>query len=229
MKGKAVHPLFALAVALFLVSLSVMESPARSLLPLDEEAIFCLYHKLSGEPMTDQDIEDLCFSQGRAIFSAFKPTEMILRQGLNETRKRLLDRIRAYGKDSLFVWDIEGVFRKNMAGSDEWAARFLRVEMPHPTHFIRSTLLAGGEKLVERELNAFLSCATGVGSRLALKISLHLRPEGIDRQTEKRVIAHEEVHLPLRSVIFRPVAVRVSLPGSDDERVRRMTMECHAE
>jgi hypothetical protein len=216
MKRKIPHRLFAAAVALFLVPLLGMESAASSLLRLDEEAIFCLYHKLSGEPMTDQDIEDLRFSQGRAIFSAYKPSEMILKQGIKETRKRLLDRIRGYGKDCLFVWDFEGVFRRNKAGIDHGATGSIGAEMPHPTHFIRSTLLAGGGKLVEKEVNAFLSRTPGVGSAQALKISLHLRPEGIDRQSEKRVIAHEKVNLPVRSVIFRPVAVRVSLPSSDD-------------
>jgi len=213
MKRKVSHPLFALAVALFLVLHPVMESPARSLLPLDEEAVFCLYHKLSGEPMSDQDIEDLCFSRGRAIFSAYTPSEMIFRRGINETRERLLERIRGYGKGCLFVWDFDGVLRGSKSGMDDGGTGYIRVELPHPTHFIRSTLLAGGGKLVEKEVNAFLSRRPGAGNGQALKISLHLRPEGIDRQPERRVIAHEEVNLPVRTVIFRPVAVRVSLRG----------------
>lgn len=72
-------------------------------LPLDKEAVFCLYYKMSGEHMDDQDIEDLCFDLGRPNFSAYKPVEMFLKPGVMAFRKRLLGKIRDYDEGVLFT------------------------------------------------------------------------------------------------------------------------------
>jgi hypothetical protein len=51
-------------------------------LPLDKETVFCIYYKMSGEYMDEQDLEELCLNLGRPTFTVYKPSEMFVKNTL---------------------------------------------------------------------------------------------------------------------------------------------------
>lgn len=187
------------------------QAAGERFLPLDKEAVFCLYYKMSGEHMDDQDIEDLCFDQGRPNFSAFKPAEMFLKPGVVAFRKRLLGKIRDYGEGVLFTLSFKGVLKPGRSESHAFEVSRYEKEMPHPTTYIRSALSKEGWTLLEKAISRL----SGIARAEVLEITIFLRPEGIDHQSERRKIAGEEVLLPLRNVIFHPVKIKVIPSGEE--------------
>lgn len=196
-----------------------LSGPSRGavLFPLDREAIFCIYHKLSGEPMADQDIEDLCFALGKPLYSLYKPNEMFVKTGLRERREILLAKLKGYGEAPRFLWTVKDVLKPGGAGQGSRIAVSGEEGMPQPTSYIRSAISAAGRQAVLDALQA-LRARNPVGVPASNPgIRICLEPEGVDRQFERRIIAQEEVFLPIRRVLFRPVAVRVSLQETEDQ------------
>ena len=183
-------------------------------LPLDKETVFCLYYKMSGAHMDDQDIEDLCFDLGRPNFSAYKPAEMFLKPGVMEFRNRLLGKMRDYGEGVLFTWSFKGILESGRSESYAFELSRYEKEMPHPTTYIRSALSREGWTLVEKAISRL----SGIARAEVLEITIYLKPEGIDCRTERRKIAGEEVRLPLRNVIFRPIKIKI-IPSGEEKRL----------
>ncbi len=180
------------------------------LFPLDRETTFCLFYKMSGEYMDDQDIEDLYFSMGKPIFTSFKPDEMFSKKTLRNLRQGLRVRMEDYNKNSIFIWRL----RCNLDnGSPYKNAPKLNVdsnEMPQPTPLIRSTLSAISQKSIYRALERLRCNKSYIKKESVLNIAIYLKPETVDYHPEKRNIALEEVLLPIRHVIFRAIKMEVS-------------------
>jgi hypothetical protein len=185
-----------------------------STFPLDREAIFCIYYQLSGDPMADQDIEDLCFVDGKPLYSLYKPAEMFLKTALRERREALFAKMKGYGKAPSFLWTIKNPFKWEGPDKVEKAPLIGEDGMPQPTPYIRSALCSNGRQAVLNAIHSFLTSNPGSAAESCPEIQIRLVPEGIDRQFERRIMAQSEVLLPLRRVLFRPVEVRVSPPAT---------------
>ncbi len=173
---------------------------------LDEEAVFCVYHKLSVSDMDDQDIEDFCFKRGRPTFTVYKPSEMFTKQTIKEFRKKMKKKIRNLGDDSLFTWRFKGKV------SDSRDGKGYRVEcgfqdMPRATNYINSEISKTGRRSLERILNSLVNRRSGSVKDRELDINIVMRPQRIAFRFQKRNIALEEVLLPIRYVIFHPISV----------------------
>jgi hypothetical protein len=164
--------------------------------------------------MADQDIEDLCFAEGRPLYSLYKPAEMFMKTGLKERREALQAKMKGYGKAPSFLWTVRNPFRSE--GPNKAGRTLLSEEdgMPHATPYIRSGFSPGGRQFVLNAIQAVLANNPGGVAGASPEIRIRLVPEGVDRQFERRVMAQSEVFLPLRRVLFRPVEVRVSPPGT---------------
>jgi len=188
----------------------------RTLLPLQQEDVFCLYFKISGERMGDQDIEDLCFAQGVPIYSAFKPAEMFLNPTLQATRARLLKRMKEYGNGSLFEWKFEAQIKKERSGRGlKWASD-PPVEMPHATPFIRAALSEQDWKHIEESAKALLDADPSPGNGV-VRVTIQARPSGVGQMAEKRIVAQEELKIPIRFILFQPLDIRVSQAGEQKD------------
>ncbi|MBN2514422.1 MAG: hypothetical protein JXC33_00145, partial [Deltaproteobacteria bacterium] len=100
--------LFRYSIIFIVALLSLFASEALSncsdTFPLDTETVFCLYFKLSGTIIPDQDIEDLCASSGKPMFTAYKASEIYTRNKIRQIRQRLSTKMEAYDDNSTFTW-----------------------------------------------------------------------------------------------------------------------------
>ena len=197
--------LFSWSLSLFLGDQGIC-SPS---FPLDREAAFCIYYKMSGEDMKEQDLEELCSSLGRPTFSAYKPSEMFMKNTLRRLRHKLMQRMKKYSKDSIFKWDFKCILMPNKSKINNCKSNFLNKKMPQPTPFISSKITKIGQRAVNKLLNSLISKSLSKTKERSLKIILYLKPERIDYRNKKRNIAHEHVRLPFRCVIFHPVKMEV--------------------
>jgi len=170
---------------------------------LDDEAVFCIYHKMSGKDMNEQDMEDLCSKAGRPVFTAYKPSEMFIKHGLGILRDKLTQKIGNYKEDSLFRWAFKGTLKSNKKLIID------KKGMPQPTSYISSEISKRGWRYVRRMLNSLAVKKLSSGKTRELEITVLLRPEKIDYRFQKRNVAHEDIVLPIRCVIFYPVRVEV--------------------
>jgi len=177
--------------------------------PLDRETAFCIYYKMSGEDMEEQDLEELCSSLGRPTFSAYKPSEMFMKNTLRRVRHKLTKRMKKYGKNSIFKWGFKYILMPNKPKINGCKLNFLNKKMPQPTPFISSEITKRGQRSVNKILNSLISKSLNEAEERALNIILYLKPKRIDYRYKKRKIAHEHVHLPFRCVIFHPVKMEV--------------------
>ncbi|PKN68173.1 MAG: hypothetical protein CVU57_00685 [Deltaproteobacteria bacterium HGW-Deltaproteobacteria-15] len=184
----------------------------RTLVPLQKEDVFCLYFKLSGQPMGDQDIEDLCFAQGRPIYSSFKPAEMFLTPTIKAMRARLLKRMKEYGNGSLFVWKFEAAIKKERSGRSLGWASEPPEQMPHATPFIRAAFSEKEWKHIEESAQALLEAKPSLGHG-PVEITIQAKPLGVDQLPERRIVAQEELKIPIRFILFQSVDIQISQAG----------------
>jgi len=177
--------------------------------PLDSETVFCIYYKISGEDMEEQDLEELCFSSGRPTFSAFKPSEMFMKNALRRLKYKLTKRMKDYGENSIFKWSFKWPFMPNNSKINSKKLFYLNNEMPQPTPFISSEITRRGQRSVNKLLDSLISKSLNNAGERVLNIILYLKPKRIDYRYKKRNIAHEDVRLPFRCVIFHPVKMEV--------------------
>ena len=102
-------------------------------LPLDGEAVFCLYYWISGEPMDDRDLEELSRGRGRPTYTDYKPSEMFTRNSLRRLRASLQQTIDGFDQTTRFVrtLTLEGIGRDTLKPEQL---------LPAPTPFIRAEL-----------------------------------------------------------------------------------------
>jgi len=179
---------------------------------LDEEAVFCLYFKLSGEPINDQDIEDLCDAMGKPIFSAYKPAEFVFKKTLTENKDRLLGLMKAMDEKSEFEWRLscQGASRKS--GSGLLDSSSLDGEFPAATSLIRGAVSKKGKKALAKAFRELWGRATRSTRGGLLALDVRLVPERVGKAYQTRNIARENVLLPIRYVFFRPVRIEMITP-----------------
>lgn len=171
---------------------------------LDEAAVFCTYYSLSGEQPEDRDIEDFCWNIGKPTFSAFKPAEMFSRRGLREARRSLRDLMQGIGPETVFRWGAEEMVVEGSGGGFSFRPGVSRKDLPHATSFIQAEISPGGWKRLQRALKR-LPASPGLKETPGLGILL--QPRQVEDRMERRNIAFEEVRIPIRTVVFQPVAV----------------------
>ena len=186
--------------------------------PLDREGIFCLYFQMSGEPMGDQDIEDLCFTSERPIFTAYKPSEMFTKSSLKKLKIRLLRKMKEYSKDSTFKWSIRHAFINSHSGTQISKYLLNKTREFQPTPYIKPEISKNGLKAIQRAVNSLDAEAKKLLKGKDFKITVYLRPEKVDNQLEKRNIALVNVFLPIRRVIFHPVRIKI-LPLKNTDQI----------
>ena len=189
--------------------------------PLDAEAVFCVYYKMIGGNIADQDIEDLCFSSGRPTFSMYKPSEMFMKNTLKEKRGNIIKEMAGYNQGSLFIWRLKGFLFAANPDTGKYNISYKNNKLPQPTFFIRSELSERGKKKISKILNSLKHKIRAKGDDLRksgsvkkgrgdfFEITVHLRPEKVVYRFEKRNIAREDVLLPFRYVIFDPIKIKL--------------------
>ncbi len=183
-----------MGLGLVLVFAGVAGAGARD---LDEVAVFCAYHALSGERLKDRDIEDLCWITGRPTFTAFKPAEMFSNRELRAVRRELGRRIRGLGPHSLFRWKPEDG-RLRSSGAED---------LPQATPLILAEMERNEwGRLLERRAAFTQKRSSGPGNH-STEITVLLQPVRVERREQERNIARVNVRIPVRCVVFRPVAI----------------------
>lgn len=179
---------------------------------LDEEAVFCLYFKLSGDPINDQDIEDLCYAMGKPTFSAYKPAEFVFKKTLTEKKDRLLGLMKAMDEKSEFEWRLscQGASRKS--GPGHLDPSFLESEFPAATSLIRAAVSKKGKKDLTKAFRELWGRATRLTRGGLLELDVRLVPERVGKAYQTRNIARENILLPIRYVFFRPVRIKMISP-----------------
>lgn len=186
---------------------------AGPVLPLDREAVFCSYFKMSGEKLYFQDIEDLYHAQGKSTFSLYKPDELFSKNSLRYSRKRLLNRMRKSSQNSMFAWEFMCTFKPDRSRDSGYQLIPDLDGLPRATPYISSELSKNGRQAVNRALGSLVTGKSFLKKERALKVTVYLVPEKTERQIEKRVIGLEDVFFPIRHVFFRPVGIGLFLPG----------------
>jgi hypothetical protein len=173
---------------------------------LNPAAVFCSYYSLACERPEDRDIEDLCWSMGKPTFSAFKPAEMFSRQALREARRDLEGRMDGIGPDTLFRWEPEKLLVRGGGGGVSFRHGVGRTDLPQATPLIQAEISFKGWKRLQRALKRLPTPSTGA-RRGEGRIGILLKPLRVENRMEERNIALEEVTIPVRVVVFQPVAV----------------------
>jgi len=213
--------LYSSVIVLFSWALSLLLSDqgiCSPSFPLDRETTFCIYYKMSGEDMEEQDLEELCSSLGRPTFSAYKPSEMFMKNTLRRVRHTLTKRMKDYTKNSIFKWGFKYILMPNKPEINSCKLIFLNKKMPQPTPFISSEITKRGQRSVNKLLDSLISKSLNKTKERELNIILYLKPKRIDCRYKKRNIAHEDVCLPFRCVIFHPVKMEV-FPFKDPDQM----------
>ncbi|MBN2126377.1 MAG: hypothetical protein JW821_18900 [Deltaproteobacteria bacterium] len=220
--GKYLPSLF-FAVALIFATQAALppEAPGSSpkVIPLNEETVFCIYHKLENDPMEDQDVEDLLSYSGAPAFSPFKPAEMFTKNTLGRAKERLGKKVRSLDPHALFQWVLPLGIQECKRGVDAEGPRFLEDRMPHPTSLIRARLTGEGFPEFRKGIRRLAERVSrgGDGTEGAC-ITVYLRVVGAQYSPETRNIALEDVLIPTGHVVFRPVKIEV-LAASPGKRI----------
>jgi len=185
---------------------------------LDEEAVFCAYFALAGELPDDLDVEDLCWTLGRPTFSSFKPAEMFSGNDRRAVRRRLKRRIAAFHSDGLFRWELEGTLERR---KKTVAFRTVpeKAMLPKATDFICADLTKGSRARLKKTLRTLTRGVEEKAGQGLPRLNVLLRPQRAEQRTEMRNIAREAVSIPIRFVVFVPVAVETPGGTGAPERI----------
>ena len=185
---------------------------------------------MAGGEFYIQDLEDLCTTLGRPTFTFFKPSEMFTKNTLLKVRARLREKIEKFDGNSLFKWahSLQVFKRKGKISISEFKDEHLK--MPHPTPFIRSQLSKGSTQSIKRHLKSMIHKVLAgnplLDREIPLSLYIYLKPDRIAKGLEKRVIAQEDVYLPHRYVILRPV--RLEIVSSDKPAMVLIEKDIHS-
>jgi hypothetical protein len=177
---------------------------------LDRAAVFCTFYALSGQRPDDRDIEDFCWSAGKPTFSAFKPAEMFSRKGLQGARRALQRRGEGIGPDTVFRWETEGIVVRRAGGGLSFRSGFGRKDLPHATPLIQAEISAAGWKRLQDALKRLPSSSRKKAPGKGPSPRVLLEPLQVENRMERRNIALEEVTIPVRAVVFQPVALEIA-------------------
>jgi hypothetical protein len=177
---------------------------------LDRAAVFCTFYALSGQRPDDRDIEDFCWSTGKPTFSAFKPAEMFSRKGLREARRALKRRGERIGPSSVFRWEAEGIVARRAGGGFSFRPGFGRKDLPHATPLIQAEISAAGWRRLQGALKRLPASSRKNAPGKGPSPRILLEPLQVENRMERRNIALEEVTIPVRAVVFQPVALEIA-------------------
>lgn len=190
-----------------LIAVSVYSSSAT--VQLDKDAVFISYFMISGDTLSEQDIEELCFTGGRPSYTAFKPSEMFSKKSLLSERKRIENSITAIAADPILIWNVR-LESMDAAGIRQFAtAAAINAAIPKPTPYISGRISENGTRYIINGLAALLDGTSSKKYENTVEISISLRPVKAVYEYEKRNIVEQEVILPIRYVIFQPIKVEI--------------------
>ncbi len=182
-----------------------------ALYPLDQETVFSLYHRLSGDYIDDQDLEELARLLGRPLFTAFKPTEMFTKAGLNGLRAKFERQIKKFGKDSIFTWEIDTITGPEQPLRIGTTGILGHGQMPQATPLIRAEISKAGLKSIR---NIMKGINSEFKSATPIKLILYLIPRRAHLDLDQRSVALEDIFLPLRRVVFHPIKMEIEIKGN---------------
>ena len=185
-----------------------------STVALDRESVFCVYYKLSGDVMSDQDIEDLCMARGKPTFSHYKPSELFTKKSILKSRKELLEKMKLLDETSIFKWTTTYTCKKKRG---ETGLDYSRI-LPQPTPFIAAQMSPKGQTVINRRLAQAINALQPEKSAI-LTISVYLKAQHIDNRFEDRNIGRQNVFFPLRYVVFHPVKIAIAFENNARKRV----------
>jgi hypothetical protein len=180
--------------------------------PLDKETVFCLYHKMSGEDMEEQDLEELCFALGRPTFTAYKPSEMFMKNALRRVKRRLAERMNSYSEDCVFKWSFKCTLTPNRSEINGNKIMLSNNEMPQPTPFIMSEMTRRGQRSLKRLLDSLAARSFNQKQGGISTITIYLKPEKTAYRFQERTIGLQKVFLPIRFILFHPVKMEITPP-----------------
>lgn len=184
---------------------------------LDREEIFCACYSLCGETPGDGDIEDLCWALERPTFSDFKPAEMFSRNSLRGVRRCLEKRIQQMNANTLFRWNMKGHLRRTSGGRARFQPVTWKPDFPQATPYIGAEMPPRQWRRLRKALKDFPLDVPEEVSGKAAQIGVLLKALRVDKRFQTRNIAREDVSLPIRCVVFVPVAIHP--PPGLSERV----------
>jgi hypothetical protein len=197
-----------ISIAVVLLLTALVGQGRAEVSELDKEGVFCAYYFLKKDVPGDAEIEDLCWSLQRPLFSKFKPAEMFSKKGLKGIRNRLSSRISGFDGETLFRWKIKGNFKKtSKKGVVAFTTGFDRKCVPQATPHIQSEVSQKGWRRLKRVLKEMPLAPPTQVEMDSHEIGILLRPEHINDRTQKRNVAMENVIIPIRYVVFVPVAI----------------------
>jgi hypothetical protein len=199
-------------VSLLLIDRGICGSP----LPLDKETVFCIYYKMSGEDMGQQDLEELCLNLGMPTFTAYKPSEMFTKNTLRGLKHKLTEKMKALSGNSMFRWSLTRTLAPNNSGIYGHSFTLVNDDMPKATVFIGSEMTKRGKRFINKLLHSLVHASSSHAEQMAVNINVYLRPEKIFYRFKNRNIARQDIYLPHRSVIFRPVKIEVCSEKNPD-------------
>ena len=176
-----------------------------SVVTLDKKSVFCVYYKLSGDIMNDQDIEDLCMALEKPTFSHYKPAELFTKRTILESRNDLLEKMKLLDGSSIFKWNITYACKEKRSKPSLDYSRTL----PQPTPFISAKMSGKGQTIINTRLTQAID-ALQPEKPTILTISVYLKPQYVDNRFEDRNIGRQNAFFPLRSVVFHPVKMTVT-------------------
>jgi hypothetical protein len=200
-----------------LLSLLIWEAPSNcsDTIPLDNETVFCLYFKLSGTIIPDQDIEELLASSGKPMFTAFKASELFTNNKIRHTRKQLSTKTEQYDDNTLYTWIFHFTYdHDNIMNGVESPPSY--DGLPNPTPFISAEISKSGQKHINKQILLTLEKAK-YKNKSDLQIIVYLKPRNIKSRYEKRRVACQLVSVPLRRIIFHPVKIEI-VPSSNSNK-----------
>ena len=176
---------------------------------LDEETVFCAYFALTGEKPDAQDVEDLCWNLGRPTFSFFKPSEMFSENDRRSVRRRVDERIMAFDGEGLFRWPVEGRLTRSSPGGDNGVFQPAPggMTLPRATECIGAEMTGKDRTRLKRAMKTLPETVETLPGSERFRVHILLRAESAGRRIETRNIAQEDVSIPIRFVVFTPVAV----------------------
>ncbi|MBI9082198.1 MAG: hypothetical protein JEZ11_01290 [Desulfobacterales bacterium] len=187
-------------LALFVLMSASAAMGGGQALPLDDEAVFCLYYWVSGESMDNRDLEELSRAMGRPTYTDYKPSEMFTRNSLRQLRSNLHQNMSRFNEATRFVRVL------TLAGPEHDHLDPATL-LPSPTPYIQCELRAGDRRRLEQMVSEALGRCPQ--AKAPLRVAFFFKPVRVRGAHQSRNMAMEQVFLPIRSVVMAPVQVDV--------------------
>ncbi len=194
---------------IFVVYILISETAFCSTFPFDEYAVFCSYFKLSGDTPSDQDVEELCFSFNRPIYTSFKPSEMFTKKSLLKEKNRIGEIITSINLESDFIWKVKCNLTNKKDIDRCFSMSSINERLPQATPYINSKISGKDQRQIKKAISSLFKTHSENIKMKDVEIIITLKPEKSEYEYQKRNIVEQNVVLPIRYVIFRPTKVQI--------------------